>query len=604
MKYNLKKWLAVALAASLGVGSLPANSLQASAAETSLAADSIETADGYDLAEEEIPVSEEQVAENAVSSEAQEGETVGDSEKDASDAAGQDSEDDEADELSAAQEENDDLLDAVEIEESGAQEEEGVVEETTVSEEADNLMAALNSFEEVEVVEVEEEKEVESTWINEASEGAIREEDLKKDVSVNEEIASGGSYTLTQNTDATVLKRDSSDTMTVVYDDGTAAEVVTDTADVLNTAVNIGGTLYVDTLEKAATEVRNDLKARADAISILYRTKGSGSSTMHNTVFYEACKHTGVSTEGDYLIWQVGGFGTTQRSFYYNGYTYYTIIYSGITYYTSAAQEKAMTTAVKKTLTALNLKSTDSDYTIIKKIYDYICKNVKYDTAHYTNPYYTLQFSAYAALVNKTAVCQGYSLLFYRLALEKGIDARLIGGTSQRQPHAWNIVLLNGKYYNLDSTWDAGVTTYKYFLKCNKNFTDHTRDGKTGSYYNYTTAAFNKAYPMSTTDFTTTDTKAPAKPKISSLKNTATQKMVVKWGKVTAATGYQIQYGTSSSFSGAKTTTITKNTTVQKTYTKLTKKKTYYVRMRTYKTVNKKKVYSSWSAKKSVKITK
>lgn len=74
------------------------------------------------------------------------------------------------------------------------------------------------------------------------------------------------------------------------------------------------------------------------------------------------------------------------------------------------------------------------------------------------------------------------------------------------------------------------------------------------------------------------------------------------WTKKTSqTTGYEIQYSTSSTFKKPKTAKITKNTTTSKTISKLGSKKTYYVRIRTYKTVSGKTYYSAWSAKKSVK---
>ncbi|MCD7843097.1 MAG: S8 family serine peptidase [Clostridiales bacterium] len=91
---------------------------------------------------------------------------------------------------------------------------------------------------------------------------------------------------------------------------------------------------------------------------------------------------------------------------------------------------------------------------------------------------------------------------------------------------------------------------------------------------------------------------------ISSLKNVKTKKMTVKWGKNSKATGYQIQYSTSSSFSSYKTVTVTSCKTVSKTISSLTKGKRYYVRVRAYKTVSGTKYYSAWSSKKNVKISK
>ncbi len=69
----------------------------------------------------------------------------------------------------------------------------------------------------------------------------------------------------------------------------------------------------------------------------------------------------------------------------------------------------------------------------------------------------------------------------------------------------------------------------------------------------------------------------------------------------TQTTGYQIQYSTSKTFSGAKSVTIKSTKTTKTTVKKLSAKKTYYVRVRTYKTVSGKTYYSSWSASKKVK---
>jgi hypothetical protein len=79
----------------------------------------------------------------------------------------------------------------------------------------------------------------------------------------------------------------------------------------------------------------------------------------------------------------------------------------------------------------------------------------------------------------------------------------------------------------------------------------------------------------------------------------------VKWKKYTTqTTGYQIQYSTSSNFNNAKTVTVSKNSTTSTTVSKLSAKKKYYVRIRTYKTVNGAKYYSSWSSSKAVTTKK
>ena len=83
----------------------------------------------------------------------------------------------------------------------------------------------------------------------------------------------------------------------------------------------------------------------------------------------------------------------------------------------------------------------------------------------------------------------------------------------------------------------------------------------------------------------------------------------VTWKKqATQTTGYQVQYSTSSKFKSAKTVTISKNKTTSKSVSKLSAKKKYYVRVRTYKTVKiggkSVKLYSGWSVAKSVTTKK
>ena len=100
----------------------------------------------------------------------------------------------------------------------------------------------------------------------------------------------------------------------------------------------------------------------------------------------------------------------------------------------------------------------------------------------------------------------------------------------------------------------------------------------------------------------------PKATSISSLK-AGSKKFTVKWKKqAIQTTGYQVQYSASSKFSKAKTVTVGKNTTVSKKISKLSGKKKYYVRVRTYKTVkiNGKsiRIYSGWSKAKTVTTKK
>lgn len=107
-----------------------------------------------------------------------------------------------------------------------------------------------------------------------------------------------------------------------------------------------------------------------------------------------------------------------------------------------------------------------------------------------------------------------------------------------------------------------------------------------------------------TTKPSTTKNTKTAKPKKTSIKKLSKgkKKFTVTWAKVSGVKGYHIQYSSDKKFKkNNKSVTVTKQKTTKATVKKLKSKKKYYVRVRTYKTVNGKKIYSSWSKVKSVK---
>ena len=112
------------------------------------------------------------------------------------------------------------------------------------------------------------------------------------------------------------------------------------------------------------------------------------------------------------------------------------------------------------------------------------------------------------------------------------------------------------------------------------------------------------AQQQSTQNDTTTMQTEVAKPKSVTPKTVKAAKKAVsvEWKKVSGVSGYEIQLATDKKFKkNKKTVTVKKQKTTKTTVKKLKAKKKYYVRVRTYKTVNGKKVYSSWSKVKSVK---
>ncbi len=164
-------------------------------------------------------------------------------------------------------------------------------------------------------------------------------------------------------------------------------------------------------------------------------------------------------------------------------------------------------------------------------------------------------------------------------------------------------------YYPKTITLSA--TKYTYDGKAKKpTVTVKDSNGKTISSSNYTvTYSANTNVGKATAKVTfkgnysgTVSKTFTINPKATSLKSVSALKKGLKatWTKqATQTTGYEVQIATDSKFTkGAKTYAVTKNTTVSKSITGLTAKKKYYVRIRTYKTVNKVKYYSAWSSSK------
>lgn len=126
-----------------------------------------------------------------------------------------------------------------------------------------------------------------------------------------------------------------------------------------------------------------------------------------------------------------------------------------------------------------------------KKIHDYVVSHVTYDDAlleklnqNPSDPKWLCHssFTAYGALIQGTAVCEGYSKLFQYLCYETGIPCIPVIGTSNQQNHMWNAAKIDGDWYHVDTTWDntscqsiKGLLFYHYFnLNDSQIAEDHT----------------------------------------------------------------------------------------------------------------------------------
>ena len=231
-------------------------------------------------------------------------------------------------------------------------------------------------------------------------------------------------------------------------------------------------------------EARIAIRCPADAIT---PTDG-----ILDEIVEKAMEETGVPTQGDYIRWTYAGWSGSYSLESDDEGLHYVFVYD-CKYYTTAAQEAELSEKIDSVLQSLDINDESSDYDVICAVYDYICANVSYDYDNLNDSEYLLKYTAYAAMINKTAVCQGYSALMYRMLQQKNIDCRLIPGSN----HAWNIVAIDGVYYNADSTWDAGrdPKNYAYFLCGDSDFAEHTR------YSEYSTEEFYRLYPMAETKY-------------------------------------------------------------------------------------------------------
>ena len=294
--------------------------------------------------------------------------------------------------------------------------------------------------------------------------------------------------------------------------------------------------------EAEAVEVlRRQMVARSDRIQISVRTTPTGDHRkVAANLWDKAQDHIrGSGTTGDYLLWQYGGIS---YSFSYSekGREYeYDITYkpnekySNTIWYTTAAQEKWLSDYINGTMRPQLALDTKTTYQKVEAIYDWITEKVRYDYSHLNNNSYLLQFTAYAAVRNRTAVCQGYANLLYRLANDAGIDCRIITGGN----HAWNIIQMNdGKYYCMDATWDEGKNSYSYFLKGLPEFS-RTHTPQTDSYNTpYWTSYVSK---MSDTDYNAAFASAPANVTMRTAAVSG-KDIVVTWQQAAGAARYKV----------------------------------------------------------------
>ena len=365
------------------------------------------------------------------------------------------------------------------------------------------------------------------------------------------------------------------------------AETSLQTAPSAQTAVAAQAVDYLTETEAVAA-LRKQMVARKETMTLNVKLpSGTDIEEAVTGIWDKAMEHvSGSGTTGDYLHWQHSGYDCPPVDYWDDDTNItFTVTFqrhpkTSAIWFTTAAQEAALTNYIRNTILPQLSLGGKTTYQKVQAIYNWITANVKYDYSHLNDPAYRLQYTAYAAAVQKKAVCQGYANLFYRLANDAGIDCRIITGKAyngtQTEDHAWNIVRMEDeKYYCLDATWDAGLKpeNYEYFLK---GLTSFSRD------HQAETDKLNTPYwtqyesRTSAADYKASSTQLPA-PTVTG-GNDAQGRPTLTWKAVTGAAKYEVYRARSRSGEYIKYSTVTGTSYTNTSY--IENGNTYYYKVR------------------------
>lgn len=256
--------------------------------------------------------------------------------------------------------------------------------------------------------------------------------------------------------------------------------------------------------EEVVKTIRDGMTAREKQVNIEFTAKGDYSEyivSLADSLVDKALGVTDDPKQGDYLRFQYGGFRVNYgKSLNSEGKYNYTI-YILPTYYTTLAKEESVDEAVSAFLSENGFSKKTTDEEKIKAAHDYLAAGCEYDWRNSLLIHRHNKSTAYGALVSGEASCQGYSVAMYRLLMEAGVKCRVITGyatspeTGEREYHAWNLVCIDGKWYNVDVSWDDETDSSDYFLKSDASFSTHERDAE------YDSEEFRNSHPSADEDW-------------------------------------------------------------------------------------------------------
>ena len=226
-----------------------------------------------------------------------------------------------------------------------------------------------------------------------------------------------------------------------------------------------------------------------------------------------ANKYLSENSGGDYIRYHIDSYGYGTGSM--EGTEVSSILCRCVTYFRcTEAQMSAADAAIDEVIRSFGFTDETTQSEKFMTIYNYIVKNTNYSHTipNETDP--DLEYTAYAAIVRHTAVCQGYALLLNRMLEKVGIENRIISGVGinynsegaeTREAHAWNVVKIDETWYNVDATWDSTgfyplskISKYymmNYRLKSDSDFPRHERNTE------YLSADFVTDHPTNGTSY-------------------------------------------------------------------------------------------------------
>lgn len=335
--------------------------------------------------------------------------------------------------------------------------------------------------------------------------------------------------------------------------------------------VEATGVNTYSSVSSAAKYMRKQMVARSGSFSFNYTGRGMTGNNVTKTmrdIIKKSLDITDKPQEGDYLMYHMERIEWV----YYPASTQ---AICQVFYRTTAAQEKQVKAKLSSVISSLKL-SKCSDMQKIKKIHDYLCSNTTYD-------YTYSRYSAYDALIGKSAVCQGYATAFYALCKQAGIKVCCVPGYAGGD-HLWNLVKFGNKWYNIDTTWDSqkSGTIYTYFLKSNSDFIGHSKNLDIYKTYRYWSSSdvseFNSSHPVWTTSYQ----GQVGKPTLKPVKVKSYNTVQLTWSKVNNASGYIVWYATSKRGSYQKVKTIKGGAVTNINVSGLIPGKTYYFKVQAY----------------------